>query len=73
MRLEDSRGKIDETDTRIVRLVAERIRIAEEIGEKKKIPILRGSAKTYTSSPRDCRDYLLHRGLCNSLSENLAM
>ena len=36
MRLEDLRRKIDETDAKIVELIAERIRIAEEIGEKKK-------------------------------------
>jgi len=36
MRLEDSRSKIDEIDARIVKLIAERIRIAEEIGEQKK-------------------------------------
>ena len=36
MRLEDLRRKIDETDARIVELVAERIRIAEEVGRKKK-------------------------------------
>ncbi len=35
MRLEDLRRKIDETDTKIVRLIAERIRIAEEIGKEK--------------------------------------
>jgi len=38
MSLEDLRGKIDETDTHIVKLIAERIRIAQEIGgEKKKL------------------------------------
>ena len=38
MSLEDLRKKIDETDKNIVRLIAERIRIAEEIGgEKKKL------------------------------------
>ncbi len=36
MRLEDSRSKIDEIDARIVKLIAERIRIAEEIGKQKK-------------------------------------
>ena len=36
MSLEDLRGKIDETDTNIVKLIAERIRIAQEIGEEKK-------------------------------------
>jgi len=36
MSLEDLRKKIDETDDRIVRLIAERIRIAEEIGGEKK-------------------------------------
>ena len=36
MKLEDSRRKIDETDTNIVKLIAERIRIAQEIGEEKK-------------------------------------
>ena len=35
MSLEDLRRKIDETDARIVRLLAERIRIAEEIGKEK--------------------------------------
>ncbi len=38
MSLEDLRKKIDETDAKIVRLIAERIKIAEEIGrEKRKI------------------------------------
>jgi len=36
MSLEDLRRKIDETDTKIVRLIAERIRIAQEIGKEKK-------------------------------------
>ncbi|GAG22888.1 unnamed protein product, partial [marine sediment metagenome] len=36
MSLEDLRKKIDEADARIVRLLAERIRIAEEIGKEKK-------------------------------------
>ena len=36
MRLEDSRRKIDEVDTKIVKLIAERVRIAEEIGKQKK-------------------------------------
>ena len=36
MSLEDLREKIDEADARIVRLIADRIRIAEEIGEEKK-------------------------------------
>ncbi len=36
MSLEELRKKIDETDDRIVRLIAERIKIAEEIGEVKK-------------------------------------
>lgn len=36
MSLEELRGKIDETDTNIVKLIAERIRIAQEIGEEKK-------------------------------------
>ena len=35
MSLEDLRRKIDETDTQIVRLVAERVRIAAEIGREK--------------------------------------
>jgi len=35
MSVEDLRRKIDETDTRIVKLLAERIRIAEEVGEEK--------------------------------------
>ncbi len=35
MKLEDLRKKIDETDARIVRLIAERIRIAQEIGRGK--------------------------------------
>jgi len=35
MSLEDLRKKIDETDARIVKLLAERIRIAEEIGKEK--------------------------------------
>jgi len=36
MSLEDLRKKIDEVDARIVRLIGERIRIAEEIGKGKK-------------------------------------
>ncbi len=36
MSLDELRRKIDEADTKIVRLIAERIRIAEEIGEEKK-------------------------------------
>ena len=36
MSLEELRGKIDETDTNIVKLISERIRIAQEIGEEKK-------------------------------------
>ncbi len=36
MSLEDLRRKIDETDTQIVRLIAERLRIAQEIGKEKK-------------------------------------
>ncbi len=36
MSLEDLRKKIDEADTRIVKLIAERIRIAEEIGKEKR-------------------------------------
>ena len=36
MKLENLRRKIDETDTNIVKLIAERIRIAQEIGEEKK-------------------------------------
>jgi chorismate mutase/prephenate dehydratase len=36
MSLDELRKKIDEVDGRIVRLIAERIRIAEEIGEEKK-------------------------------------
>ncbi|MFC1932372.1 prephenate dehydratase [Chloroflexota bacterium] len=36
MSLEDLRRKIDEADAKIVRLIAERIRIAEEIGEEKR-------------------------------------
>ncbi len=36
MSLEDLRRKIDEADARIVRLIAERMRIAEEIGGEKK-------------------------------------
>jgi len=35
MSLEDLRKKIDETDTKIVRLLAERIKIAQEIGKEK--------------------------------------
>jgi len=35
MRLEDLRRKIDETDIKIIRLIAERVRIAEEIGKEK--------------------------------------
>ncbi len=36
MSLEDLRKKIDEADAKIVRLIAERIRIAEEIGAEKR-------------------------------------
>jgi len=36
MSLEDLRGKIDEVDAKIVRLIADRIRIAEEIGGEKR-------------------------------------
>jgi len=36
MSLEDLRKKIDETDTKIVKLIGDRIRIAEEIGKEKK-------------------------------------
>ena len=36
MNMEDLRGKIDETDAHIVKLISERIRIAQKIGEKKK-------------------------------------
>jgi len=36
MSLEDLRKKIDETDAKIVKLLAERIKIAREIGEEKK-------------------------------------
>lgn len=36
MRLENLRKKIDETDAKIVKLIAERVRIAEEIGKEKK-------------------------------------
>ena len=36
MSLDELRKKIDEVDSRIVRLIAERIKIAEEIGEVKK-------------------------------------
>ena len=36
MSLEELRRKIDEADARIVRLIAERIRIAEEIGGEKR-------------------------------------
>jgi len=36
MSLEDLRQKIDEADTKIVKLIAERIRITEEIGREKK-------------------------------------
>ena len=36
MSLEELRKKIDAADTRIVKLIAERIRIAEEIGKEKK-------------------------------------
>ena len=36
MSLEELRGDIDKTDARIVRLIAERMRIAEQIGEEKK-------------------------------------
>ena len=35
MNLDDWRGKIDEIDDKLVRLIAERIRIASEIGKKK--------------------------------------
>lgn len=36
MKIEDLRKKIDETDAEIVRLIGERIRVAEEIGKVKK-------------------------------------
>ena len=36
MKIKDLRRKIDETDTRIVRLIGERARIAGEIGKEKK-------------------------------------
>ena len=36
MKLEDLRRKIDQTDTQIVKLIAERLRIAEEIGKSKR-------------------------------------
>lgn len=36
MSLEELRKKIDKTDAKLVRLIAERIRISEEIGEEKK-------------------------------------
>ncbi len=36
MSLEDLRKKIDETDAKVVRLLAERMKIAEEIGKEKK-------------------------------------
>lgn len=36
MSLDELRKKIDKTDDKIVRLIAERIRISEEIGEEKK-------------------------------------
>ncbi len=36
MSLEDLRRKIDEIDTKIVKLIAERMRLAEEIGKEKK-------------------------------------
>ncbi len=36
MSIEDLRGKIDKADSQIVRLIAERIRIAREIGDEKK-------------------------------------
>ena len=36
MNLDDLRRKIDETDARIVKLIAERLRIAEEIGKSKR-------------------------------------
>ena len=36
MSLEELRKKIDEADAQIVRLIAERIRIAEEIGAEKR-------------------------------------
>ena len=36
MSLDELRRKIDETDARIVRLIAERTRIAEEIGQEKR-------------------------------------
>ncbi len=36
MSLEELRQKIDEADTKIVKLIAERIRITEEIGREKR-------------------------------------
>lgn len=46
MSLEELRKKIDEADEKIVRLIAERIRVSEEIGKEKKgkgIPVTDGS------------------------------
>jgi chorismate mutase len=37
MSLEELRKKIDENDARIVRLIAERIKLAKEIGERRGI------------------------------------
>ncbi len=36
MSLEELRKKVDETDAKIIRLIAERIRISEEIGKEKR-------------------------------------
>jgi chorismate mutase/prephenate dehydratase len=36
MSLDELRKKVDETDAKIVKLIAERIRISEEIGKEKK-------------------------------------
>ena len=36
MKIEDLRGKINETDNKIVRLITERMKIAEEIGREKR-------------------------------------
>ncbi|MBU2609312.1 MAG: chorismate mutase, partial [Chloroflexi bacterium] len=36
MNLDDLRKKIDETDAQIVRLIAERLRIAEDVGKNKR-------------------------------------
>ena len=55
MSIEDLRRKVDETDTRIVKLIAERLRIAEEIGREK-----RKQGEQVTDRERERNDQSLH-------------